>query len=171
MDAKDSSAPKDAKGKDATDGKESKDPKKDMLAELDLAALFEKRAEAAKKQKEAADRLVNAKAVHLCLLVVGGGVMAIVATSLWPALRENDPERIFWLSASIILCAAMWIAAFFPAVAVRALQDHANATSKKLKDIDGKIEFCHQVLEEAKRVKVRKYAEAWVEKQKEKQTS
>jgi hypothetical protein len=40
-----------------------------------------------------------------------------------------------------------------------------TAATRNVKDMENKIAFCHQVLEEAKKVKVRKYAEAWVEKE------
>ena len=82
-----------------------------------------------------------------------------------PVVPENDPEGMFLLAACVILWVGMWVAAGFPALTVRRLQDNANALTRQLRDLDLKIEFCHQVLDEAKRVKVRKYAEAWVEKQ------
>jgi hypothetical protein len=59
----------------------------------------------------------------------------------------------------------MSISAFLPTESVRRRQDEEKAASKRVKDIDGKIAFCHQVLEEAKKVKVRRYAEAWVTKE------
>jgi hypothetical protein len=71
----------------------------------------------------------------------------------------------FWLAVFIVLWLAMWVAACFPTLTVRHLQDRANALTRQVRDLDIKIEFCHQVLDEAKRVKIRKYAEVWVEKQ------
>jgi hypothetical protein len=65
---------------------------------------------------------------------------------------------------SLILAAGiLGFVAFFPAV--RGLQDKEKAATKNVKDMEIKIAFCHQVLEEARNVKVRKYAEAWVEKE------
>ncbi len=131
------------------------DPKKDILADVDLPGLFEKRTEAVKKQKEAEANVQTARIVHLFVFWLGG-LAAVVVAQMLP---ENDPVRTFLLPAAAIL----GIAAFFPAV--RRLQDKATAASKNVKDMENKIAFCHQVLEEAKKVKVRKYAEAWVEKE------
>jgi hypothetical protein len=44
-------------------------------------------------------------------------------------------------------------------------KDEASAAARNLKAIEDKIAFCNLVLDEAKRVKVRKYAEAWVAKE------
>ena len=131
------------------------DPKKDILADVDLAGLFEKRTEAVKKQKEAEANVQTARIVHLFVFWLGG-LAAVVVAQMLP---EDDPVRTFLLPAAVIL----GIVAFFPAV--RRLQDKATAASKNVKDMENKIAFCHQVLEEAKEVKVRKYAEAWVEKE------
>jgi hypothetical protein len=141
------------------------DPKKDITAELDLPALLAKRCETVENQKEAAARLVAGKARHFTALWFGAGIVAFFAACVTPAMPERDPWSMFMLGAYGVLWAALSVAAFFPALTVRRLQDSANALSRQLKELDIKIEFCHQVLDEAKRVKVRKYAEAWVEKQ------
>lgn len=141
------------------------EPKKDLLAELDLAPLFESRGKAAEKQKEAADRLVNATARHLMFCVVGGCAMVIAAVCLGEVLPDNQPANIFLRSACAVLGLGMWFAAFFPGITAHRRQDEANAATRQLKALDEKIAFCHLVLDEAKRVKVRKYAEAWVEKE------
>ena len=80
-------------------------------------------------------------------------------------LPDGEPTRVFLLSGSVILWLGLWIAAVFPTGAVYRRQDEATAASKQLKAIDDKIAFCHLVLDEAKRVKVRRYAEAWVKKE------
>jgi hypothetical protein len=144
-----------------------KDPKKDLLAELDLADLYKNRAEATEKQKEAAERLNDAKAGHFVACVVGGCVSMVAAIYLWlgDLLPDGEPTRVFLLSGSVILWLGLWIAAVFPTATVYRRQDEATAASRQLKAIDDKIAFCHLVLDEAKRVKVRRYAEAWVEKE------
>ncbi len=141
------------------------EPKKDLLAELDLAGLFESRGEAAEKQKEAAQQLVHARAAHF-VLFWGAGCLTILA-ALWvrEAFPASDPVGTFLLSACAILWLGMWVVACLPNETVRRRQAAANAASLQLKSIDEKIAFCHLVLDEAKRVKVRKYAEAWVEKE------
>jgi hypothetical protein len=48
---------------------------------------------------------------------------------------------------------------------VRHLQDKAAAATRQVMEIDLKIAFCHQVLEEAKKVRVQRLAEALVEKE------
>jgi hypothetical protein len=142
------------------------DPKKDILAELDLPGLFDKRSDTVKKQKEAAAKLDGGRALHLTLFWLGGAAMALAATWVATATPDDDsPAGMFLLSACIIFWLGMWVAACFPGLTVRHLQDKSNALSKQVKDLDIKIEFCHQVLEEAKKVKVRKYAETWAEKQ------
>jgi hypothetical protein len=141
------------------------DTKKDILAELDLADLFEKRAEAAKEQKEAAKRLEGARAGHLLRFWLGGCAMALAAIWLRQVFPGHDPIGMFLLSACVIFWIGMSISAFLPTESVRRRQDEEKAASKRVKDIDGKIAFCHQVLEEAKKVKVRRYAEAWVTKE------
>jgi hypothetical protein len=135
------------------------DPKKDILADVDLPGLFEKRTEAVKKQKEAEARVQTARLVHLFVFWLGGCAALLAAVVATQMLPEDDPVGMFLFPAAAIL----WFVAFFPAV--RRLQDKANAASKSVKDMESKIAFCHQVLEEAKKVKVRKYAEAWVEKE------
>jgi hypothetical protein len=140
------------------------DAKKDILAEIDLPGLIDKRAEAAKTQKESAANLEAAKVGYLFFFWLGGGAMGIVAVWLTP-VPENDPSAMFWFAACVIIALGMALAAFFPAGAVRRLQDKANAAARQVRELDVKIEFCHHVLEEAKKVKVRRYAEALVEKQ------
>jgi hypothetical protein len=86
---------------------------------------------------------------------------------IWPAqeLPEVDARvRIFLLSAAIIFWLGMWIRAFFPTSAVRRLQDEVAAANKRIADIDLNIAFCHQVREEAKKAKVQKYAQVFIEK-------
>jgi hypothetical protein len=139
------------------------DPKKDIAAaDLNLASLFRSRTEAAEKQKKAAARVQIAKARHFLWLWLGGGVMALAAVWLARGLPETSQIEMFLLSASIIFWLGMWIAAFFPTAAVRRLQDKAAAATKRVAEIDLKIAFCHQVLEEAKKVKIHKYAQALV---------
>jgi hypothetical protein len=140
-------------------------PKKDLLADLDLAALFQKRADAAKKQKEATDKVNNAQAGHLLGFWLGGCAMALVAVVVTQIFPEDDPAGIFLLSAFIIFAVGMWVVAFMPKLTVRKRQDEVSAATKSVKDIETKIAFCNVVLEEAKSVKLRKYAEAWVEKE------
>jgi hypothetical protein len=139
------------------------DPKKDLVSELDLAGLFEKRTEAVKKQKETADRLNGAKAVHLSLFWLGGGAMLIAAIWATQEYPDDDPTGIVLRTAFAVLWVVMWIAAFFPTTQKR--KEEVDAASKAVKDLESKISFCNQVLEEAKTVKVRRYAEAWVEKE------
>ncbi len=91
--------------------------------------------------------------------------MLLAALWLAQALPEYSPFGAFALSACIIFWIGMWIAAFFSASAVRKLQDAANAASLRVRQIDERIAFCHQVLDEAKRAKVRKYAQALIEKE------
>jgi hypothetical protein len=140
-------------------------PKKDILAELDLPALFEKRADAAKKQKKATDNVNNAHGIHLLAFWLGGCAMALFAVFVTQGFPEDDPAGIFIFSACVIIGLAMFIFAFFPKVTARKRQDEATAATKSVKDIETKIAFCNVVLEEAKSVKLRKYAEAWVEKE------
>ena len=59
-----------------------KDPKKDLLAELDLAGLFKSRGEVAEKQEEAAERLNDAKAGHFVACVLGGCASMVAAVCL-----------------------------------------------------------------------------------------
>ncbi|HWE21625.1 MAG TPA: hypothetical protein VG758_31350 [Hyphomicrobiaceae bacterium] len=133
------------------------DPKKDILADVDLPGLYEKRTEAVKKQKEAEAKVQTARLVHLFVFWLGACAMAAVAAAqIFP---QDDP-----VGMSLILAAGiLGFVAFFPAV--RGLQDKEKAATKNVKDMEIKIAFCHQVLEEARNVKVRKYAEAWVEKE------
>jgi len=141
------------------------DPKKDLLAELDLARLYESRGEIVEKRKEAATRLIHAKASHFVRFWGGGCVMILVALWLSEVFPDNEPIGIFLLSACAVLWLVMWVAACLPNETVRRRQDEARALSKRLKAIDDRIAFCHLVLDEAKRVKVRTYAEAWVKKE------
>jgi hypothetical protein len=143
------------------------DPKKDLLAELDLASLFKSRGEAAEKEKDAKEKADDAKAGHFVACVLGGCASMVAAIYLWlgdlPA--DPDPTRIFLLCAFVILWLGLWTAAAFPTGAVLRRQNEASAAARHLKSIDDRIAFCHLVLDEAKRVKVRKYAEAWVQKE------
>ena len=138
---------------------------KDMLAEVDLADLHLKRRAAVEKQEEAKANADVAKARHFMLFWLGGGVMLTAAICLKDALIGNDPFAIFLLAACTIIWIWLWIRAFFPTATVRRYQDELTAANRALKTIDDKIAFCHQVVEEAKQVKVRKYAEVLVEKQ------
>ncbi len=140
-------------------------PKKDLLAELDLASLFKSRAEAAEKQKETKEKADDAKAGHFVFFVLGGCWMMVAAILLGEVFPDNELAGTFLYSACVILWLGMWIVAPFPSVTVHRRQDEATAASRHLKAIDDKIAFCHAVLDEAKRVKVRKYAEAWVQKE------
>jgi hypothetical protein len=145
------------------------DPKKDIkadpLADLNLASLMQRREEAAKRQKEATQRVQTAKAGHFLSFWIGGGVMFLAALWLAQGLPEYTPLGMFLLSACIIGWVWMWIAAFFAAGAVRRMQDKATAATRQVAEIDGKIAFCHQVLEEAKRARVQSFARALVEKE------
>jgi hypothetical protein len=137
------------------------DAKKDMLADLDLASLFKQRAEAAEKQEQAKAALENAKAGHFFVLVVVGCVTLAAAVSLSPRFPEVEPTGLFLLTVSGVSV----IAAFLPGLTVLPRQNEASAAARNLKAIEDKIAFCNLVLDEAKRVKVRKYAEAWVAKE------
>jgi hypothetical protein len=139
--------------------------KEDALAEVNLASLMQRRTEAVERQKEAADRVQTAKAGHFLRFWLGGGAMLLAAVWLAQALAEYTPIGMFLLSLFIISWLGMWIAAFFSAGAVRRLQDKATAATRQVVEIDLKIAFCHQVLEEAKRTRVHKYAQALVEKE------
>jgi hypothetical protein len=141
------------------------DPKKDIPADLNLADLFEKRAEAAKRQKETADKVQGAKADHFVGFWLVGGLMLLAAIWIAQELATDRPTGAFLLAASVILWLLLWVGAFFPTETVRRYQDEANAATRGLRDVDNKIAFCHQVLEEAKRIKVQTSARAWVEKE------
>jgi cytochrome c biogenesis protein CcdA len=141
------------------------DPQKDVLAELDLAGLFAKRAEAVEKKEEAEKRLRHATAAHLVGFWLGACAMALAALWIAQVSPEQEPLGVFWFAASAILCFGAGVVAFFPSLTVRRRQDRASAASRTVKAIDDKIAFCHQVLEEAKKVKVRRYAEVWVAKE------
>jgi hypothetical protein len=142
-------------------------PKKDLVAELDLASLFKSRGEAAEKQKEAKEKADDAKAGHFVACVLVGCASLVVAIYLWlgDLIPDTDATHIFLLSACVIVWLGMWTAAAFPSGTVLRLQNEATAAARHLKSIDDQIAFCHLVLDEAKRVKVRKYAEAWVQKE------
>lgn len=138
------------------------DAKKDMLADVDLAALNKQREEAVAKQRETAERAQSAKAAHFFSCWIGG----LGLGAFWLAWeRPDDPAGMFYYSACLIFAVALLIIAFVPRLTAQGRQDEASAATRQLKAIDDKIAFCHQVLEEAKRVKVRKYAEALVDKQ------
>jgi hypothetical protein len=141
------------------------DIKEDALADVDLASLMRRRAEAVEKQKKAADKVQTAKAGHFLRFWLGGGAMALAALWLVQKLPEHSQIGMFFLSALIISAVGLWTAAFFPAGAVRRLQDQATAATRQLIELDLKIAFSHQVREEARRVKVHRYAEALVEKE------
>jgi len=142
-------------------------PKKDLVAELDLAGLFKSRAKAAERQQEAAERLDNAKADHFMVCVLGGfaWMVAAIYLELDDLFPDSEPTHVLLLSASIILWLGSWVAAAFPSGTVHRRQNEATAAARHLKSVDDKIAFCHLVLDEAKRVKVRRYAEAWVAKE------
>jgi hypothetical protein len=133
------------------------DPKKDILADVDLPGLYEKRTEAVKKQKQAEAKVQTARLVHLFVFWLGACAMAAVAAA--QIVPQDNTVGMSLILAAVIL----GFVAFFPAV--RGLQDKEKAATKDVKDTETKIAFCHQVLEEAKYVKVRKYAKAWVEKE------
>jgi hypothetical protein len=137
------------------------DAKKDMLADLDIASLFQQRAEAIERQKKTSKALENAKARHFFILVLVGCVTLAAAASLSPRFPEVERTGMLLLSASGV----SFLAAFLPGLTVLRRQDEANAATRNVKAIDDKIAFCNLVLDEAKRVKVRKYAEAWVAKE------
>lgn len=140
------------------------EPKKDILAELDLAGLFDKREKALTKQKETATRAHNANADHFLGFWLGGGAMFVAAVIVKQVFPEDSPLGMLLVPACGISWLGMWITAFIPSGKARQLQVEASAASRHVREIDVKIAFCHQVFEEAKKVKVRKYAEAWVEK-------
>jgi hypothetical protein len=135
------------------------------LADVDLASLNRRRMEAVEKQTRAADRVRTGKAGHFLSFWLGGGAAAVIALWLAQRLPEHSQIGMFVLSAFIILAIGMWIAAFFPALTMRRLQDEATAANRHVMDLDLKIAFGHQVREEAKRVKVQWYAEALVAKE------
>ena len=137
------------------------DAKKDMLADLDLASLYKQRTEAAEKQEQAKKALDNAKAGHFFVLVVLGCLSLAAAVSLSPRFPEVEPTGMFLLTAAGVF----FLAAFLPGLTVKRHQDEASAAARNLKAVEDKIAFCNLVLDEAKRVKVRKYAEAWVAKE------
>ncbi|MFZ1105735.1 MAG: hypothetical protein WAN86_23220 [Hyphomicrobiaceae bacterium] len=141
------------------------DIKEDALADVDLASLMQRRAEAVEKQKKATNQVQTAKAGHFLCFWLGGGAMALAALWLAQKLPEYSPSSMFFLSTCIVFWLGMWTAAFFPAGAVRRLQDKATAATRQVMELDLKIAFSHQVREEARRVKVHRYAEALVEKE------
>jgi hypothetical protein len=137
------------------------DARKDLLADLDLPSLYKQRTEAAEKQEEAKKALDNARAGHFFILVVVGCVTLAAAVSVSPRFPEVEQTGIFLLAASGV----SFIAAFLPGLTVARRQVEATAAARDLKAVEDKIAFCNLVLDEAKRVKVRKYAEAWVAKE------
>src|SRR5512145_2281293 len=75
------------------------DPKtnitEDALAEVNLAVLMKRRAEAVERQKEASDRVQTAKAGHFLRFWLGGGAMLLGALWLAQALTEYTPIGMF----------------------------------------------------------------------------
>lgn len=142
-----------------------KDIKEDPLADVNLASLMQRRAEAVEKQKEAAEAVQTGMAGRFLRYWLGGGAMLLAAVWLAQTLAELTPIGMFVLSFFIISWLGLWIAAFFSAGAVRHLQDKATAANGQVMEIDLKIAFCHQVLEEARKTKVQKFAQALVEKE------
>lgn len=140
-------------------------PKKDLLADLDLAGLFESRGKATEKQKKADERLAYVKFNHVVSLLVGGFAMGLFSLWLSHVLPPDQPMAMLVLALCIVACLGMFLAAFLPSETLRSHKEEASAASKQVKTIDDKIAFCNLVLDEAKRVKIRKYAEAWVEKE------
>jgi hypothetical protein len=106
----------------------------------------------------------RAKADHFLRFWLCGGAMALVALGFGQALPDASPLGTFLLSAVIVFWLWLWVAAFFSAGAVHKLQDEARAATLRVKQIDEKITFCHQVLDEAKRAKVRTVAQALVDR-------
>jgi hypothetical protein len=141
------------------------DLKQDILSDLDLASLQQRRAEAVEKQKQAAASVQLGKVGHFLRYWLFGGAMALIAVALGQPLPEDSPIGMFAFSASIILWLGSWIAAFFSTGAVLRLQDEAAAAARQLLQIDLKIAFCHQVLDEAKRARVRTYAQALIDRE------
>ncbi len=139
-------------------------PKKDLLAELDLPALFQRREEAVKTQKKTAAKVQNAQFFHISGFWLSGCAMLLAAILVRQTYLDNEPAGVILLSACGTLCIGLWTAIFFPTLTVRRRQDEAKDADKKLKDIETKIAFCNLVQEEARQLKVRKYAEAWVAK-------
>jgi hypothetical protein len=139
--------------------------KQDTLADLDLASLRQRRAEAVEKQKQAAASVQLGQAGHFLRYWLLGGVMALVAVGLGQGLSEYTPTGMFAFSASIILWLGLWIAAFYATGAVRRLEDEAAAAARQIVQIDNKITFCHQVLDEANRARVRTYAQALIDRE------
>jgi hypothetical protein len=142
-----------------------KDIKEDPLADVNLASLMQRRAEAVEKQKQAAENVQTGKANHFLRYWLGGGATALAGLWLVQAFPDYSPIGMFVLPACTISWLGMWIAAFFSAGAVRRLQDKATAANRQVIEIDLKIAFCHQVLEEARRARVQKYAQALVDKE------
>jgi hypothetical protein len=141
-----------------------KDLKEDPLADVNLASLNQRRMEAVEKQKAAADAVQMGKAGHFLRCWLVGGAMFFAAVWLAQTLPEYTPIGMFVLSFFIISWLGLWIAAFFSTGAVRRLQDKATAASRHLIEIDLKIAFGHQVQEEVKKAKVKKFAQALLEK-------
>jgi hypothetical protein len=137
------------------------DAKKDMLADLDIASLYKQRTDAAARKDETAKTLENAKALHFFVLIVAGCLALAAAVSLSPRFPEVEPTGIFLLTVAGV----SFVAAFLPGLTVLRHQNEASVAARNLKAVEDKIAFCNLVLDEAKRVKVRKYAEAWVAKE------
>jgi hypothetical protein len=156
-------APSDTPAKD--EKKEPPKPPRDLLAEVDLESLRKKRAEAELKQKEATDSLNLGKARHFLGYWVSGGLMLIGAFLLPGFVSDDSRAGMFLISAAVVLWLVMWVVAFRPSLAVRRRQDQLAAANKRITELDLNIAFSHQVREEAKLAKVRKYAQAVVEKE------
>jgi hypothetical protein len=152
MDSKQSD-PKPEGVKEESPGKRG--AKKDLVAELDLPSLLDGREEAARRHRAADRWLKCGQALHI--LVFGLAAWGVLQFTI----RFGDPED---EPVLFIVGGVLCLVAFFPTVTVHWLQDKAHAASKHLKATEDKIAFCNVVLDKAKRIKVRKYAEAWVEK-------
>jgi hypothetical protein len=132
---------------------------------VDLTSLNRRRIEAVEKQEEAVNAVKMGKVGHFFRYWLGGGAMFLAAVWLAPRLAERTQIGMFVLSFFILSWLGLWIRAFFATGAVRDLQDKATAATRQVMEIDLKIAFSHQVREEARRVKVQRYAEALVEKE------
>jgi hypothetical protein len=116
-------------------------------------------------QKKAAARVQAAKAGHFLRYWLSGGAMVLAAVWLAQALPSYSPLGMFVLSAMVILWLGLWVAAFLSSGAVRRLKDEAGAADRQVMQIDFKIAFCHQVLDEANRARVRTYAQALIDRE------
>jgi hypothetical protein len=155
---------KDADPKKPADDKKDADPKKAMLAELDLPALNAKRAKEAERQKKTTEWIDTVKILHLSGFWLGG-ISLLGLGIAGPYLLPEDHALQALLPYGAVLGLAMAIMAFVaPSVTLKKLQDEAKAAEKQVAELDRKIAFFHLVDEEAKKVKIRKYAEVWADK-------